>query len=513
MKSSANNTFKYSNKVYTVSVVLYTNTGDKTKDLRIALDAIDIEEIVYEGKFNDLLLRGHVIYIDRYAQVDKMLNQHFGYVELLFALNKNENDKQVGIGEIDNDNKFFHEFIAIDIKVLDRKTSIIKYQIDMVSTHWFKCIANLQYSNYGKAPEPLLDIVKNCISTAGLTIDDKTFDKVKSKVQSNYITQLNDNLFTALQYLFHKLYYFPTRDDSVKFLLYDWFNDKYRLFDLKNKTTALGTYTTTMSFFKTNNEMLVQQEPTNMGSLSNPTPKTLAYENAFEKDIFSYDYRNDQFICNIVDPNENIGYFNNKIDNGDYVQKYQKMFPIATLKFIQHGSYWNNQYAMYNNTVKMLEESNAFIMNITGEIRRQPGTFTVVTLDRTMPDVKTEDKTEFEKAKQKYKTYEGVWLAAKVRNIISPSKQSFRQQLVLFRNFIPVYKALSEITKASSGGSSSGSNNSKNVSQNTSDRTGSNSPSKKTQKNASSSLSSSGSSSSSSGSSSAIKKYWRDPKK
>jgi hypothetical protein len=57
---------------------------------------------------------------------------------------------------------------------------------------------------------------------------------VKSVVSLNYITQLNDNLFTVLKYLFHKLYYnFDKKDDSMKFVVYDWFNNKYRLLDLK----------------------------------------------------------------------------------------------------------------------------------------------------------------------------------------------------------------------------------------------------------------------------------------
>ena len=93
----------------------------------------------------------------------------------------------------------------------------------------------------------------------------------------------------------------------------------------------------------------------------------------------------------------------------------------------------------------MLNENSSLIMNITGEIRRQPGSFTTVAIDRTVANMETENKKEFEKRKQMYKTYEGVWIASKVRNIIRPSASTFRQQLVLFRNFIPMYKSVSEI--------------------------------------------------------------------
>ena len=73
MKTSSN-TFRYSSNAYTVNANLHTNTGSPDTDVNIALDINDTEEIMYEGKLNDLLLRGHVIYTDRYAQVDKMFN-------------------------------------------------------------------------------------------------------------------------------------------------------------------------------------------------------------------------------------------------------------------------------------------------------------------------------------------------------------------------------------------------------------------------------------------------------
>ena len=61
-------------------------------------------------------------------------------------------DSTVGIGKIDEDNKFVHTFIVTNIKVLARNFSAIKYEIDIMSTNWFKCISNLSYSNYGQGP-------------------------------------------------------------------------------------------------------------------------------------------------------------------------------------------------------------------------------------------------------------------------------------------------------------------------------------------------------------------------
>ena len=56
------NTFKYSNKNYTINVVLYTSDSDD--DLRIVFDANDIEVVEYSTKLNGLLVDGKVIYTD-----------------------------------------------------------------------------------------------------------------------------------------------------------------------------------------------------------------------------------------------------------------------------------------------------------------------------------------------------------------------------------------------------------------------------------------------------------------
>ena len=66
MENYSNNVFKYSNKKYSFFVNLYTGNG-KDDDLRVSLDAADIEEFVYENKLNDLVMKGHVIYTDKYA--------------------------------------------------------------------------------------------------------------------------------------------------------------------------------------------------------------------------------------------------------------------------------------------------------------------------------------------------------------------------------------------------------------------------------------------------------------
>lgn len=435
MENYSNNVFKYNNKKYSFFVNLYTGNG-KDDDLRVSLDAADIEEFVYENKLNDLVMKGHVIYTDKYAQVDKFINQHFGYCSVLFCENKQKNDDGVVIEKMDDEQKFIHTFVITDIKVISRSASIVKYEIDFVSNNWFKCIANVDFTNYNRDPEQIFDILKACLKNNDLMIDDKTFDKVKSAVKTHYITNTNDNLFSIVKYLMHKMYYFEDKDQSVKFFLYNETTDKYQLLDIADKSTSTGMYTTILSFFKTNNESLIQQEPTNIGMIRSSTSKTDVYRNFFKYNMYDYSYDTNLFQNREIQPKTTLSYANEKMDVENYQEKFYKMYDTS-LVYRNEGTYWNNDNSLYQNTVKALGENNAFVLNITGEILRKPGSLLEITLDRSMKNVTSENKKELEKIKKKYKAYEGIWFVSKVQHIICPHDQSYRQQVVLFRNFIP----------------------------------------------------------------------------
>ena len=425
------NTFKYSNHTYTVAVNLYTKTTDPNDSIAVSLDAVDIDELVYESKLNDLLVQGHIIYTDKYAMVDKLLEQHYCYCDVLFAENKNNSDNNVGMGNLDEEKRFMHSFIISNIKVLARTYSIIKYKIDIISLNWFKCAANISFSNYGGKPQPVFDILKSCMAYSNLAIDDNTFGKVKTPVSLNYITQRNDNMFTTMNYLLHKLYYTPDKkDDSLKFVV-------YCILDLKDSHTFIGAYSTIISFFKTNTENLIQQEPTNIGSFKNAATKPEFYQNVFDKHMYGYDYNHDKTFDSFIKSEDITTYLNSRIDNNLYEQKYFKMFNFPNMRHEYTGMYWDNQFDVYNNSVEVLEENNSLILNVTGDIRRQPGSLNNIMLDRSMKNVTSDDKKELEKIKKKYKAYEGIWLASKVRTIVCPAKPTFRQLIVLFRNFMP----------------------------------------------------------------------------
>ena len=49
----------------------------------------------------------------------------------------------------------------------------------------------------------------------------------------------------------------------------------------------------------------------------------------------------------------------------------------------------------------------------------------------------SDSKKDLEKEKMKYKDYEGLWYNSKVDSIVSPAMSTFRQKVVMFRNFMP----------------------------------------------------------------------------
>ena len=60
-----------------------------------------------------------------------------------------------------------------------------------------------------------------------MTVDDETFGTVSTSVTMSYASHANDDLFSVVKYLMHKLYYFKDRDDAMKFFLYNEFKDRY----------------------------------------------------------------------------------------------------------------------------------------------------------------------------------------------------------------------------------------------------------------------------------------------
>lgn len=428
--------FKYSGKEYFFESFLYIKVVDSNKldknDLIISIDNNDIESFIYENKLNNLYLTGKIIFTDRYGMTDRFLEKQFSYCEIFFAKNKVKEDKSIIMSKLDDSEFFHHVFLIDNVKIITRLETSIKYEINLISVNFLKCAANVIYSNYDKEPEQIFDIVKKCIINSNLQIHKESFDMVKSDVKINYITTCNDNLFSTIKYLLHKLYYGNNFDNSLKFLIYDDTKDQYRLFDIKNQKTHFGLYSITISMMKSNTETLTEQEPNNLGSITQvPKHETLA--TLFENNFYEYNIKNNLLINNIVKSEKLATMYNSKI-GGNYFKDKMFSIPFTELTYNKSGARWNNDFKIYNDMVDVLTKDNSLIINTTGNIFRKPGCYVWVSIDRRLKE-NAEERKVMENQEKRYKGFEGLWITSKIQHIIEPAKQKYRQNLSLMRNF------------------------------------------------------------------------------
>lgn len=432
MQDFSNLTFKYGNKKYCFTAELFTLIAGE-KQTNYVLNNENILSFEYTNALNQLVMDGTLTYLDKYGVIDKYIEKQFAYCQINFNLVDEKYDNQIVVEKLSEDEKFVHTFYMTGIQVLDRKHSEITYKIDLVSVNWFKCISNLSFSNYSSEPQQIFDVIKSMLTLNQLNIDQESFDKVKSSVKINYVTNGNDNTFTTVKYLLDKMYYYNEKDKELKFLLYNEHTDKFQLFDLIDKKLATGMYITVVSFFKSTSEEITQPEQNQLATVVS-LPKTDTMQSLFKYNVFDFSYDYNRVDKSQIEPKTIVNVLNSRFIDSTYDKKYEDWFD-TTLKFERSGSYWNNDFSLYGDCFEILNKDNALVINTAAEILRQPGSFMNISVDRSVSYAESEDPTKFEEVKNKYKNYEGAWFIAKVRHLVSPAAQTYRQNVVLFRNF------------------------------------------------------------------------------
>lgn len=439
MADYASNSFQYNGTRYTLLVTMY-NLVDGKRQKSCALDIMALDTFEYTNELNDLLLHGSIVYTDKHGLVDQFLEEQFAYCDVTLVQNEEKTDGNVVITKFNDKMQLQHTFLVDSIEILSREKSIVNYKIKLVSSNWFNCIANIIYSNYSGGPQPVFSILKNCLALAQLPADTDSFGKINSSVEIQYITSGDDNLLTIFQYLMRRLYYLEDRDDSLKFLLFNEHSGKYQVFDAKNTATNTGQFEMVVSFFKTSAEHMAQQEPVNFGVVTKH-PKSKFLPSIFAQEMFGFEYDSNRFTNQPFSSEENAAYFSNKFDLPKTKPKVGPMLSMQNTDFRHRASLWKNDVDFYHDYQQALFETNALVVNSVGDILRKPGAIITIGVDRTMKDVTGENSDELDRLKNRYKTFEGPWIASRVRHIIEPNKGpegngSYRQNIVLMRNFL-----------------------------------------------------------------------------
>lgn len=387
-------------------------------------------------------MRGKITYEDIDGSIDRFIDEQFSYCDVQLTQHEATIDANFVVTQPKLEHKFEHTFLIDSIKILERQKSSIKYEIQLISNNWFRCAANVIYSNYDTGAEDPLSILKNCMSMAGLPIDSRTFDVVKSSASLSYITSGDENLFSVFKYLAQKMYYFSDRDQSLKFLYLNGRNNMYYLLDLNNSSTYSGAYNMIVSFFKSELENVSQSQPLNF-SIITKNPKSKSYFPFFDSSLYSFDFDANTFSDDGFQASEIVNFANSKHSMQNTIPKVEPMFKLDDLKFKHRGSMWHNNYNIYEDVKKSLLETNSLVVNAVGDIARWPASQVQIVVDRSSKDGGTggDSPQDFESLKEMYQFFDGSWVTAKVKTIIIPrtgekngNDGSFRQNLVLFRN-------------------------------------------------------------------------------
>lgn len=433
MKDLTNNTFTYAGKKYTLVVMFMLSNSSKKDDIEnIPLDNTLIKKIKISNQFNQLCLKAEIEYQDNYGHIDKVLDKQFSYCSISLVRHNQKVDGKITVDKTSKTDVFQHIFLVENVKIASRQGHTIDYKIDLISMNWINCIENVTYSNYDKPPMEIFDIIKACFAQKELMIDKTTFDEIKSNVNLNYITNGNDNVFTVVKYLLNKLYYYNTKTDSIKTILYNETTDKYQLFDFKNMKRTNGNYPITLSMFKSQNEQIVEEQQNQLATVVE-MPNSEYIRSVFDYEMSNYSFEENTFSSSLITGKSLVNYINAHADATDYYDRYNTIWKDHT--GLTRGSYWNNEVDMYGYGLDALMKLNSLVINTSGEILRKPGSLVAISLDRSLNTVTEADRDNLEETKNKYLAFEGLWIVNKVLHILEPQKQIYRQNLTLSRNF------------------------------------------------------------------------------
>lgn len=199
---------------------------------------------------NDLVTRGSFIYADHGGALDCMLYEPGGLLKIVFSRMDTEFDGSLAIVSEFEGGELNADFLVESAGILERQNEVITYKMQFTSINMVDCLKTLDYSNYGKGAEPVLDILKNlALGCAGVAIDEETFSSVKQQPRIDYITNGNDNLFTASKFLLDKLYYGFPRAESMVFVFWNELTKKLQLFDAARRKSITGQTGIAISMF------------------------------------------------------------------------------------------------------------------------------------------------------------------------------------------------------------------------------------------------------------------------
>lgn len=405
----------------------------------VMLDIAQLKQLDYQTSLNDLVVRGSFIYTDAGGMLDNALYEPGGLLKIVFSRMDTEFDGDLAVVSEFEGGELNADFLVESAGILERQNEVITYKMQFTSINMIDCLKTLDYSNYDKGPEPVLDILKNLASgCAGMAVDEESFGSVKQQPAVNYITNGNDNLFTASKFLLDKLYYGFPRAESMVFVFWNELLKKLQLFDAASRKSITGQTGIAISMFAAQAESMAGGVQNELGTVTKfPTSAVLGV--GYKRQIASYDYSKNKFEYDNIKPEHAYQYMNERFsEDKDLYGRYRNAFLKEPDMYTVRGSYWNNDFHFYGTFVDAFLNSGALMVKTIGNITRLPGSIVGISIDRGQEELMEESPQMYEDILRRYKGLEGAWIVAKTHHYIQPNagkSERYRQTLTLVRNF------------------------------------------------------------------------------
>lgn len=365
----------------------------------------------YAYSLNQLVYTGSVEYTDNIGVIDSVFRGG-RWMCAIYLEEANVIDDQPK-GE---SNKLQLMFMVDTISVLERGQQTVRYRINLVSANIEQCMTNIAFSNYGKDPQPCLDILKACIVASGQVADATAFDAVKSAVSINYISNVNSNLFDISRHLFERMYSYEEKEKSLIFINYDFVNTcSYCLFDIaRPELTVNGLRTVVISHQQSAAEG-TQPDPVDIGSRMDVSHvdqiKTFR-----EKRLWNYDFESNAFKQSQIDCVRLNNIYSSMPDSVN--AQFNQFRLITEDKVMEYGSYWNNSLDVYEQLNSNFG-ARSIILETTGLVQCRPGCAVTIVQDK-IANVSFEDSPKnAEKDTSRYAGFEGLWYVQRVHGYVN----------------------------------------------------------------------------------------------
>lgn len=449
--------FKYDGKIFQLVVSIGT-----AEDILLPVDFEDhkkyqmlanenLEMLEFTNELNQLCMTGSLIYKDVEGYVTDFINRTNTTVIVDLRRILTQADGDISIKNTDDANKFYHEFLVNNIEILDRDGGIITYKLYMISINFNALVKTLHYSNYNKDPEKITDMLKSLLKRAAEGFGEQPLykigkqfeeDECTSNVKMHYTTNGNDNMLTIAKFLLSKMFYFQlksseSRDESIKFLYYDQYENAYNMFDLaKIDLTKASNDKIILSMFKTTEEHLTYESDNQIATVIS-FPHSRYKKLVFGTHTYDYQLLHNTIIQEYV-TQKTLTDYHDKTDSQNTTEVESQTKPKEDPKnpdYTNQQPYWNNSYTIYQTMVESLLTSNSLVIDTGPNVRRMPSNSIFISIPPDKSNVTTDSQKDYESVAGRYGQMQGLWIIGKVRNIIQPAKSVYRQNLVLFKNF------------------------------------------------------------------------------